>query len=266
VPALAVIGHLSHDRIERGPPQLGGGPWHAGRAVKLLGREARLAAKCGPRDSRQTLLRLETLRLPVSLTTGGDTASFSFHYDERGHRSMTVDTIGEPWSPDDAVAAVERAEWVHVAPLVRTDFPAETLAALANGRKLLLDGQGLARASRTGPLVLDAEFDRDLLAHVSMLKLAEEEAVALVGSIDAIPELGVREVVVTRGPAGCVVFEGDRAEHVAAPAVVGDVDPTGAGDAFAVTYMSARARGRIPATAAWRAGVLVAGLLARTGR
>ena len=266
MPALAVIGHLSSDRIGGGPPQLGGGPWHAARALKLLGREARIAAKCGPADSRQALLRLESFRRPLALTTSGETTAFSFEYED-GERQMSVDAIGEPWTPDDAVASVERAEWVHVSPLLRTDFPAETVAALASGgRRLLVDGQGLARESRKGPLALDGDFDHSILDHVSMLKLAEEEAIALVGMVDAAPELGVRETVVTRGAAGCLVFDGKDVEHVPAAAVVGDVDPTGAGDAFAVTYMSARSRGRTPALAAWRATALVAGLLARTAR
>ncbi len=266
MPALAVIGSLSSDRIAGKPPQLGGGPWHAGRALKLLGREGRIAAKCGQAESRQALLKLEGLRLPLALTTRGETTAFSFDY-EGGTRHMTVDAIGEPWTPDDAVASVERAEWVHVSPLLRSDFPAETIAALATGgRRLLLDGQGLARVSRKGPLALDGDFDRSVLEHVSMLKLAEEEAIALVGSVDAAPELGVRETIVTRGVEGCLVFDGKDVEHVPAAAVVGDVDPTGAGDAFSVTYMSARSRGRTPALAAWRATALVAGLLARTAR
>ena len=66
--------------------------------------------------------------------------------------------------------------WVHVAPLLRSDFPAETLAALARGRRLSFDGQGLVRASEPGPLRLDADFDPAMLEHVQILKLAEEEA------------------------------------------------------------------------------------------
>jgi sugar/nucleoside kinase (ribokinase family) len=261
VPGLAVIGHLSRDTVEGGEPRIGGAPWYAGRAFKLLGRQATIAAKCGEPDRRRFLTRLETLGLPVSLVAGGATAAFSFDYDGEARR-MTVDAVGEPWTPGQAVSAVERADWVHVAPLVRTDFPPETLAALAGGRRLLLDGQGLARPGRTGPLALDAGYDLALLGHVSMLKLAEEEALAVAGSVEAVAELGVPEIIVTLGANGCVVFAGGAREHVPAQPVHGVIDPTGAGDAFAATYLSARARGRTPARAAWRASALVAGLLA----
>lgn len=262
---LAVIGHLSLDRVAGTPARIGGAPWYAGRAIKLLGRRATVAAKCGQPERRQFLMRLESLGLPISLAAGGATTAFTFAYDG-DERHMTVDAIGEPWTPDEAVAAIERAEWIQVAPLLRSDFPPETLAELARGRTILLDGQGLTRRPQTGPLALDDAFDPALLEHVSILKLAEAEALAVVGSVDAVPELGVREVVVTLGAEGCIVFDGARSERIPAQPVHGPIDPTGAGDAFAATYLSARARGRTPALAAWRASALVAGLLAQRTR
>lgn len=262
---LAVIGHVSTDRVDDGAPRIGGAPWYAGRAIKLLGRRAVVAAKCGQADRRRYLMLLETIGLPVSLAAGGETTAFSIENDG-DERAMTVEAVGEPWTPAEAVAAVERADWVHVAPLLRSDFPPETLAALARGRTLLLDGQGLARIAQTGPLQLDADFDRTLLEHVSILKLAETEAVAVAGNVAAVTELGVAEVVVTLGAEGCIVFADGRSELVPAQRVSGVADPTGAGDAFAATYLSARARGRTPALAAWRASALVAGLLSSRAR
>ena len=40
------------------------------------------------------------------------------------------------------------------------------------GRRLMLDGQGLVRVSKVGPLELDADFDHSVLRHVWALKLA----------------------------------------------------------------------------------------------
>ena len=51
---------------------------------------------------------------------------------------MNVDAIGDPWTPRDARAVDRRVRWLQVAPLLRSDFPAETLAELARGRRLLL--------------------------------------------------------------------------------------------------------------------------------
>ena len=124
---------------------------------------------------------------------------------------MTVEHLGDTWTPDDA-EVVPPGGWVHVAPLLRSDFPAETLAALARGRHLSFDGQGLVRAAEPGPLRLDANFDPAMLEHVQILKLAEEEA-EVVGAIDT---LGVPEVLVTFGERGSRVYYKGRSEKVGA--------------------------------------------------
>ena len=80
---------------------------------------------------------------------------------------------------------MRRVEWVHVAPLLRGDFPPETLERIAHRRRLLLDGHGLIRARRgSARLALDGDFDPALLRHVSILKLADEEAEAILGGGD----------------------------------------------------------------------------------
>jgi sugar/nucleoside kinase (ribokinase family) len=153
---------------------------------------------------------------------------------------------------------------VHVGALARSDFPAETLAELARDRRVSFDGQGLVRPERTGPLKLDAAYDPEVLRHVSILKLAEEEARTLVGEPDesALRSFGVPEVVVTLGSEGSLVLADGKLVQVPAQAA-GEVDPTGAGDAFSAVYLASRSSGHAPMAAARRATALVAGLLAR---
>jgi sugar/nucleoside kinase (ribokinase family) len=194
---------------------------------------------------------------------GSSTAAFSFHY-EGDRRVMTVDALGDPWTTAD-LHGLERTDWVHVGALARSDFPAETLAALARDRRVSFDGQGLVRPARTGPLELDGDYDPEVLRHVSILKLAEEEAEALVGEPDedALRSLGVPEVVLTQGSRGALVLADGTLAQVPARAVGGETDPTGAGDAFAAAYLVSRSTGHAPTAAARRATALVAGLLGR---
>jgi sugar/nucleoside kinase (ribokinase family) len=255
---LAVIGHLSRDVVAGGPPRIGGAPWYAGRALRLLGAEATLFAKCGDDDRARFQRRLASVGLPASLSTGGLTTSFAFSYDGDGERSMSVEAIGDPWEPDEPQPTLlRRIDWLHVAPLLRGDFDAAALERLGSGRRLLLDAQGLVRVRQLGPLTLDADYDPELLRHVAILKVSEEEARVL----GPLAELGVPEIVLTRGAAGAVVFLHGSPEEIPARPVGGEVDPTGAGDAFAVSYLAARADGHAPASAARRATALVAALL-----
>jgi sugar/nucleoside kinase (ribokinase family) len=200
------------------------------------------------------LPRLAALGIPLRLLEGTATSGFSFTYDG-DVRKMSVDAIGDPWTPDDARAIDRRARWLHIAPLIRSDFPAETLAAFARGRRVLFDGQGLVRRPEVGPLQLDADFDPAVLQHISILKLAEEEA-AVLGGVEG---LDVPEIVITLGSRGSIVYAGGVEVHV--PARPLPHDPTGAGDAFATAYLAGRAAGHAPAAAARRATAVVGTIL-----
>jgi sugar/nucleoside kinase (ribokinase family) len=250
---IGLLGNLSRDVLPGEPPRPGGGPYHGARALQRLRVPARIVARCAVADREELLPPLVRLGTPVRYVPGASTTICAFSYDG-DRRSMSLDALGDTWRPEDVPQL--RARWVHIAPLSRGDWPLETLAAVANRHRISLDGQGLVRPAHTGPLVLDDDFDRALLRHVWVLKLAEEEA-AVVGDVAA---LGVREVVVTHGSRGSTVYCGGTAEFVPAHARPGD--PTGAGDAFATAYVVARNAGFKPAGAARRATAVVASLLA----
>jgi sugar/nucleoside kinase (ribokinase family) len=262
---LGVIGHLSRDIVAGAAPQLGGAPWYAGRALRLLGDDAVVFAKCGDDDRGRWQRTLATIGLPASLSTGGETTSFSFRYGGDGSRKMVVEQVGEPWRLDEPPSGLlRRVEALHVAPLLRGDFDAAALERLGAGRRLLLDAQGLVRVPQRGPLYLDVDYDPDVLRRVSILKVSEEEAQVLAGGeVDALADLGVPEVVLTLGERGSVVIVNGVAETITARPVGPSVDPTGAGDAFSSAYLAAREAGHSPASAARRATALVAAVLLR---
>jgi sugar/nucleoside kinase (ribokinase family) len=251
---IALLGNLSRDLIG-GEPRTGGAPFHAARALQHLDVPAVIYARCAEADREELLPPLAALGTPVRYVPGESTSSFEISYDG-DHRAMGVVSLGDTWTPADVPALPDEVSFVHVAPLARSDFPPETLAAAARGRRLSLDGQGLVRAPRTGPLVLDADFDPELLRHVWVLKLSEEEAEVLGDPT----ELPVRELLLTHGSRGATVVAKGRSEHV--PAFEIDGDPTGAGDAFCISYLAARSQGYAPFAAARRATAVVASLLA----
>jgi len=252
---IALIGNLSLDILPGSPPRIGGGSYHGARALQRLRVPARVFARCAPQDRDTLLPPLVRLGTPVRFVPGEATAKFAFSYNG-DRREMRIDTLGDTWRPTD-IPPFPATRWAHVAPLARHEFPVETLAALARRCRISYDGQGLVRVPQVGPLQLDDDFDRDVLRHIWVLKLAEEEA-DVIGDIGA---LGVREVVVTRGSRGATVHVGGTSEEIAARPIPGD--PTGAGDAFATSYVVARNAGFAPAGAARRATAVVASLLTR---
>ena len=240
---LGVVGSLSLDLVDGGPPRPGGAVYYAAQALRLLGTPALIVARGTPID-----LGVEAQWLPGAETT------FAFSY-EGDARTMSVLEVGDPWSPEDVEGRLEGVEWLHVGGLLRSDFPPETIAALADGRRLSLDGQALVRPGRTGPLRPDGEVDSSVLAAAQILTLSQEEA-------DVLGDVEVPEVVVTLGSRGSIL-RADGEEHRIDVEPVSDGDPTGAGDAYAVGYLAARSTGAAPLAAARSASNLVTELLTR---
>jgi sugar/nucleoside kinase (ribokinase family) len=260
------------DVVAGAEPRPGGAVFYASRAFARVGADAMAVARCGAEDRGALLPALEALGLPVEFRSGTNTAAFSFHY-EGDHRVMQVDGLGDPWTVADATGWVAEAlgetRWVLAGALVRTDFSAPTLAALAGaGRKLLVDAQGLVRLARLGPLTRDADVDPDVFAALAALKLNEHEAGVLAGGTE--PErlraLGIPEILVTLGSAGALVVTDTRAERIAPVPLDSVVDPTGAGDAFSAVYLSSRAAGAEPVEAARKANAVAAELIAERAR
>jgi sugar/nucleoside kinase (ribokinase family) len=258
MPRIAVVGNVSRDVVDGGAPSAGGGPTFAAEAFRRLGEEGQIVTRYATADAVLFAALGPATVLPAETTSG-----FAIDHDGEA-RDMQVTAEGSRWSPVDAAAVSDDAKWVHVAPLLRGEFAPETLAALAGGRRLSLDGQGLVRVAAVGPLREDARFDPALLEHVTVLKLSEHEAGIVAGrrfDLDAASRLEVPEVLLTLGSRGAVVFADGRATPIE-PAQPVDVHATGAGDTFAISYAVARLDGAGPVEAARSAAALVGAVLA----
>lgn len=265
---IAALGHVSRDFVNDAAPRPGGTVFYAAHALAGLGARARIGTSCAAADRPFLIAPLETLGLPVTWCESASTTTYRFRYTLSGRRVMQQDAVGDPWSPENALLAIGDASWVHVGALVRTDFPSRTLAALAGGdRKLLVDGQGLVRTPALGPLRTDGAI-RDVLRHVTILKLDQDEAQTLAGSVDPtrIRALGVPEVIVTLGAEGSLVVTADTVDTLPADEIGRRINPTGAGDTYSAAYLFARSTGSEPLEAARAATKAVTKFLAGSSR
>jgi sugar/nucleoside kinase (ribokinase family) len=259
-----VIGNVARDRVDGGPPTPGGCPTFAALAFRLLGREGQIVTRYAESDRALFEEHLASLEVPVTTIPAARTSAFALDY-HGDSRTMRVAAIGDTWRPADVDALEPTVEWVHVAPLLRSDFPPETLAALAaSGRRVSFDGQGLVRVPRTGPMIVDADFDPAMLPPLSVLKVAEDEAEIVAGGrFEArhAAMLGVPEILLTLGSAGAILYLGGGEDAIPVTGPVRDVQSTGAGDVFMVAYIAARSDGEEPEAAAQLAAATVARML-----
>lgn len=262
VHGVTVLGNLAIDIINGAPRSPGGCASFAGVALEASGGPGRIVAMGAEQDHALFDPLCERFGDLVRVLPSDRTSAFRLDYDDVDHRHMAVDAIGPVWGRAAVEAADPDTTWVHLAPLLRTDFPAETLELLsARGHRVAYDGQGLVRAPQLGPLVEDRHFPADLLVHLDVLKLAEDEAVVVAdGPFDAAvaKRLGVPEIVVTYGSEGCDIYTDGDVTRVPAAWRVLDVQTTGAGDMFTACYVANRAAGADPRRAAELASELVA--------
>lgn len=249
---LTVLGNVAVDRVDGNRPSPGGCPVFALEALKDSEIPGRIVTCAHPRDASLFTDLTTQQRVPVDLFDAEQTNEFRLWY--RGDdRVLEVDTVGHCWSTTDIDRAAIDTTWVHVAPLLRNEFGHDALARLADGgRRVSYDGQGLVREPGVGAVKMSPAFDRSILRYLSVLKLAEDEGRAIAGdqfSLSTAAALGVEEILITRGSNGCDVYAYHEMHHVPPPRKVLGVHSTGAGDAFTVAYVAARAMelDRVPA-------------------
>jgi sugar/nucleoside kinase (ribokinase family) len=262
VQGVTVLGNLAIDVINGAPKSPGGCASFSGVALQAAGGHGRIVALADEKDHALFESLLDRFGSIVRILPADRTSAFRLDYDDVDHRRMSVDAIGPVWGRSEIESADPDTTWVHLAPLLRTDFPASTLGLLAErGHRVAYDGQGLVRADRLGPLVVDRHYPPELLRHISVLKLAEDEAVIVAdGAFDAstAEQLGVPEILVTYGSEGCDIYTDDTVVRVPAAWRVEGVQTTGAGDMFTSCYVANRAAGADPRRAVELASELVA--------
>jgi sugar/nucleoside kinase (ribokinase family) len=156
---------------------------------------------------------------------------------------------------------------VHLAPLLRRDFSVAAVARLAaRGHRVAYDGQGLVRVPQIGEVTLDAHYDPEMLQHLTVLKLSEDETAVLAaqhGRENALERLShIPELLLTLGFRGADIRIAGAVTRVVPDRVIEGVQTTGAGDAFMIAYQIGRDRGLAPTAAATLGANVAAAMLA----
>lgn len=216
---------------------------YAGLTAQRLGQRVGIVTSAGPDVNLQAALPgIAIVNRPAPVTT-------VFHNTYGGgRREQRLLSRAQPIGSEDILPAWRQARVVHLGPVAQELtpeivelFPSSLIGVTAQGWLRGWDKEG-----RVFPTAW-REAER-VLPHVQVLFISEDDIGRDKRLIQAYLPL-VQILVVTAGRSGAIVYY--RGERRRLPTfVTREVDPTGAGDAFAAAYLIALTQGNDPFQAA----------------
>jgi sugar/nucleoside kinase (ribokinase family) len=188
--------------------------------------------------------------IDVTVFPSAHTVFFENIYSEnQDNRAQRVIRQADPFSATQ-LAGIE-AEVFHLGPLLAGDFPIDLIRSLSAKGKVSVDAQGYLREVRgQNVFAIDWREKKEALQYVHTLKVNESEMSVLTGANDVhksariLADWGVREVVITLGSMGSVIYADQTFYNI--PAYIPTtsvVDATGCGDTYMAGYLYQRIRG-----------------------
>ena len=253
---ILCIGHITHDRIitpqtPKGVDCAGGTAYYVAWAMQHLPHDVSFGVITAVgSDLKHEVDKLLHKGTDI-VDLGSDTSVFfeNAYGENMNNRRQRVLSKAAPFT----VAQLQQAEAevFHLGTLLHDDFSPEVVEYLATKGRVCVDVQGYLREVR-GQKVYAVEWRDKLrvLRCTDILKVNEHEVDVLTdGERDLhraarlISSWGVREVLITLGSYGSVIYDGQRFYDIPSYAPRQVVDATGCGDTYAAGYLYARAKG-----------------------
>lgn len=176
-------------------------------------------------------------------------------------RTQRVLAKADPFTAD-ALCGIE-AEIYHLGALLADDFSLDVIKTLSQKGLIAVDSQGYLREVRdTHVYPIDWKDKQEALKYIHFLKVNEHEMEVLTGFSDPrqaavqLHEWGVKEVLVTLGSMGSLIFDGTDFYRIPAYKPQQVVDATGCGDTYTIGYLYQRISGAdIPASGRFAAAM-----------
>lgn len=252
---VCCIGHITRDRIiTQDPPNTvhcaGGSAYYMAWAFQALPHDVDFRLITSVSD--EVMPEVEKLRkagIRVTAFHSPDNVFFENKYGKNmDHRTQRVLARSAPFTIEQLKD--EEARVFHLGSLMADDFAPEVVEYLATKGDVSIDVQGYMRLVR-GEQVFSTEWKDKLrlLKHTAILKVNEWECQTLTGITDPyvaaelIHDWGVREVIITLGGGGSVIYADGHFYETPAYPPRQLVDATGCGDTYSAGYLYARARG-----------------------
>lgn len=168
--------------------------------------------------------------------------------ENQNHREQNVLQKASPF--DVPVMPDITAKIYHLGPLLSDDISLELLKLLSTKGMVSLDIQGYLRYVKDKKVLYKDWADKkEALPHVSILKANEFEMEVLTGKSKVqegakyLAGMGVKEVIITLGSHGSVIYTDNRFHKIPAFTPTKIVDATGCGDTYMAGYLSKKIAG-----------------------
>ena len=250
---ICCIGHITRDKIitpSQSFSMSGGTAFYMAYGINNLPHDIafQLVTKVGP-ESYEEVDRMRQAGIDVVCYDSAKSVYFENRYGiDSNQRTQRVLAKADPFTIEEVLSL--EAKLFHLGSLLADDFPVEVVKALAEKGCISIDVQGYLREVR-GEKVYAVQWNamEEILAYTDILKLNEHEMEMITNSKDPrtvalqMASYGVREVVITLGSFGSLIYADKQFYEIPAYEPRQVVDATGCGDTYSAGYLYMRSLG-----------------------
>ena len=251
---ICCVGHITLDKVVTPGSEIfmpGGTSFYFSNAIRHFNVKYGLITSLAASEMRfaEDLVAsgIEVRTLPSANTVYFEN-SYSLNLD---HRTQRVLQTADPFTVNQ-LQQVEAAIF-HLGPLLADDISVSVIKMLAQKGKVSLDVQGYLRTVENKQVMpVDWKDKMQALPYIEILKVNEMEMEVLTALDDVkkaarlLNQWGAKEVVITLGSKGSVVFTNDTFYTIPAYRPHTQVDATGCGDTYMAGYLYKRIKGFNP--------------------
>ncbi|MBQ2342547.1 MAG: ribokinase [Bacteroidaceae bacterium] len=258
---ICCIGHITHDRVITPHSDVhmpGGTSFYFTHGIShlLQGSVSYKLITSLAEEDMQAVRDIEALGISTEVIPSKHTVYFENIYGEDvNNRRQRVLAKADPFTVE-SLQGVE-ARYIVLGTLLADDFSLDVIRHLSARGTLVVDAQGYLREVRDQKVYpVDWPDKLEALKYVDILKVNEHEVSVLTGEKDLyegarrLAEWGVREVLLTLGSFGSIIYADGKFYDIPAYEPVELVDATGCGDTYVMGYLFQRCQGASVSAAA----------------
>lgn len=226
------VGHFCYDVSPNGYI-LGGSASYSTLTARNLGHHARAITAVGANFDRQNPL-LDGIKTFYSESS--ETTIFDNQYDEQGHRQQFILGAAKELKGADVPVEWRTSNIVYLCPIAN-EVSAELVHCFSKDTLIGATPQGWLRQWDASGRVAAKRWAtaEEILPYIDVLILSDEDIRAYPDELETYIRLAP-VVVLTRGASGATLFQNGTQLDSAAYSVT-EIDPTGAGDVFATSFL-----------------------------